>query len=115
MPPRKPRSNKRPKETVGLDAREVAEASKPSELAELGAAIEADGGAALATYRDPLGGKWVMLASLPIDKVEPTPYQRELSDTHVKRLVGVIPKVGQFLDPVIAVRHDGAWWTPNGM
>ena len=111
MPPRK----KKVQEAVGLDAREVAGGSAPADVGALAEAVEADGGAVLASYRDPLGGRWVMLASLPIDKVEPTPYQRELSDAHVKRLTGVIPKVGQFLDPVITMRHDEAWWTPNGM
>ena len=127
MPPRK----KKVQEAVGLDARAVASGSAPAEVGELGEAIAQDGGAVLATYRDPLGGRWVLLASLPIDKVEPTPYQRELSDTHVKRLTGVIPKVGQFLDPIITMRHQGGsagsagrgtegplkagWWTPNGM
>ena len=111
MPPRK----KKVQDAVGLDAKEVAAGAPPEEVRELAEAVEADGGAVLATYRDPLGGKWLLLASLPIDKVEPTPYQRELSDTHAKRLAGVIPKVGQFLDPVIAMRHDAGWWTPNGM
>ena len=111
MPPRK----KKVQEAVGLEAKDVAAGSPPPEVRELSDAVDEDGGAVLATYRDPLGGKWLLLASLPIDKVEPTPYQRELSDTHAKRLAGVIPKVGQFLDPVIAMRHDGAWWTPNGM
>jgi ParB family transcriptional regulator, chromosome partitioning protein len=112
MPPRK----KKVQEAVGLDAREVAAGgAPPDEVRELAEAVADDGGAVLATYRDPFGGKWLLLASLPIDKVEPTPYQRELSDTHAKRLAGVIPKVGQFLDPVIAMRHDDGWWTPNGM
>jgi ParB family chromosome partitioning protein len=111
MPPRK----KKVQEAVGLDAREVASGSAPPDVRELSEAVEEDGGSVLASYRDPLGGRWVLLASLPIDKIEPTPYQRELSDAHVKRLVGVIPKVGQFLDPLIAMRHDGGWWTPNGM
>lgn len=87
----------------------------PPAVTELLTAIADDGGAALAAYRDPFGGKWVVLAALPIDKVEPTPYQRELSKTHADRLAAVIPKVGQFLDPLVAVRKDGRYWTPNGM
>src|SRR5262245_16378946 len=106
MPPRK----KKVQEAVGLTAAAVAEGTPPPEVREPAEAVEGDGGAVLASYRDPLGAKWLLLASLPIDKVEPTPYQRELSDTHAKRLAGVIPKVGQFLDPVIAMRHDGQWW-----
>ena len=46
--------------------------------------------------------------------VEPTPYQRDQSETHVKRLIGVIEKVGRFLDPIIAIRQDDSYWTPNG-
>src|SRR4030095_522728 len=49
-----------------------------------------------------------------IDRVEPTPYQRDPSDAHVKRLMTVIEKVGQFLDPVILVHQDSGYWTPNG-
>jgi ParB family chromosome partitioning protein len=81
----------------------------------LAARVATDGGAALAIYREPFGGHWVLVASLPIDKVEPTPYQRELSETHAARLEGVIEKVGRFLDPVIAVPRDEGFWTPNGM
>jgi ParB family chromosome partitioning protein len=77
--------------------------------------IADDGGAALGTYRDPLGGHWQVLAALPLSKVEPTPYQRDLSDAHVKRLTSAIDRLGRFLDPVIAVRtEDGRYWTPNG-
>ncbi|HYB53542.1 MAG TPA: ParB/RepB/Spo0J family partition protein [Thermoanaerobaculia bacterium] len=69
----------------------------------------------LGIFRDPLGGHWQVLASLPIDKVEPTPFQRDLSDAHVNRLAGVIDTLGRFLDPIIAVRSDkGVYWTPNG-
>ena len=69
----------------------------------------------LGAYRDPLGGHWQLLAALPIDKVEPTPFQRDLSEAHVKRLTGVIDTLDRFLDPIIAVRgEDGRYWTPNG-
>jgi len=56
-----------------------------------------------------------VLAALPIDQVEATPYQRELSKTHAERLATVIPKVGRFLDPVIAVDDGTRFITPNGM
>lgn len=112
MPPRK----KKPQAgSVGLTAAEVAGGDPPQEIRELQARIEDDGGKSLAAYRDPIGGKWLVFAALPLEKVEPTPYQRELSKTHAERLAGVIPKVGRFLDPVIAVRQDGQYWTPNGM
>ena len=69
----------------------------------------------LASYRDPLGGNWQIFAGLPIDLVEPTPYQRDLSDAHVAKLCSAIDRLGRFLDPMIVVRTpDGHYWTPNG-
>ncbi len=91
----------------------------PAEVAKLRKQIEDAGGKVLALYREPLGGHWVALAALPLDKVVPTPYQRELSKAHADRLAGVIPKVGRFLDPIVAVPSDEdsevAFITPNGM
>jgi ParB family chromosome partitioning protein len=66
-------------------------------------------------YKEPLGGHPTLLSILPIDKIEPTPFQRDLSDAHHKRLADVISKTGRFLDPVIAVvAPGGGFWTPNG-
>src|SRR5262249_44314295 len=90
MPPPQKRRRKVEPKSHGLTAAEVG-SGEPSDAAKsLARAIEDDGGAALATYRDPLGGHWQVLAALPIDAVEPTPFQRDLSDTHVKRLTGVL-------------------------
>ena len=77
--------------------------------------IEREGGAVLAAYRDPLGKQPLFVAILPLDKVEPTPFQRDVSDMHHKRLADVIDKTGLFLDPIIAITapHKG-FWTPNG-
>ncbi len=109
--------------STGLAATELQAAAPPGEVAELHRAIEADGGKVLAAYREPYGGRWVVMAALPIDLVEPTPYQRNLSETHVRKLETVIGKIGRFLDPIIAVRaakpatqsDSGAkYWTPNG-
>jgi ParB family chromosome partitioning protein len=67
------------------------------------------------SYRDPAGGHWHLIASLPIEHVEPTPFQRDISKTHVERLGSVIGRMGRFLDPIIVVRTDsGTFWTPNG-
>lgn len=103
----------------GLSATELQAAAPPGEVAELHRAIDQDGGKVLAVYREPYGGRWLVLAALPIELVEPTPYQRNLSDTHVRKLEGVIGKIGRFLDPIIAVRlpkpdHAAKYWTPNG-
>ena len=99
----------------GLPAPEVATGEPPAAISELEAQIRADGGAPIGTFRDPLGEHWQVLASLPVEKVEPTPFQRDLSEAHVKRLAGVLDSLGRFLDPIIAVRSPrGAYWTPNG-
>ncbi|RPH77513.1 MAG: chromosome partitioning protein ParB [Nitrospiraceae bacterium] len=105
--------------STGLTAIELQAAAPPNNIAELHHAIEGDGGKVLAIYREPYGGRWVMLAALPIALVEPTPFQRNLSDTHVRKLELVIGKIGRFLDPIIAVRapmseQAAKYWTPNG-
>jgi ParB family chromosome partitioning protein len=87
----------------------------PAAAARLAEAIEADGGSVLAQYRDPLGGHWQIFAGLPIELVQPTPYQRDLSSAHVAKLSSAIDRLGRYLDPMIVVRNDeGGYWTPNG-
>jgi ParB family chromosome partitioning protein len=77
--------------------------------------IEKEGGQVLAAYRDPLGKNALILAVLPLASVEPTPFQRDVSDMHHKRLADVIDKTGYFLDPIIAITAPGkGFWTPNG-
>src|SRR5688572_3221906 len=79
------------------------------------ARIVADGGQALATYREPVGEHWQVFCLLPIDKVAPTPYQRDLSPTHAKRLQEAIKKIDRFVDPIVVVSpQPGTYWTPNG-
>ena len=86
-----------------------------AEVAELVRRIEQEGGAVLGAYHEPLGGNPVVFASLPIGKVEPTPFQRDLSEAHHKKLAGVLDKTGMFLDPVIAITAPKeGFWTPNG-
>jgi ParB family chromosome partitioning protein len=99
----------------GLDARRLAGVAPPANVEELSRVIEEDGGSVLAAYRDPLGSYWQLLAALPIEKVEPTPFQRDLSQAHVGRVANAIDKLGRYLDPVIAVpADDGKYWSPNG-
>ncbi len=102
-----------------MTAIELQAAAPPNNIAELHHAIEDDGGKVLAIYREPYGGRWLVLAALPIELVEPTPFQRNLSDTHVRKLELVIGKIGRFLDPIIAVHAPtgdqvAKYWTPNG-
>ena len=115
MPPRKKpvRRKKSAPGSVGLSAaetRQVADATVEALVSH----VEADGGAVLGRYRDPFGAEPLLLVALPIDRVEPTPYQRDPSDTHVKRLMGVIETIGRFLDPIVAVRDNEHYLTPNG-
>jgi ParB family chromosome partitioning protein len=111
---KKPRPSA-PAASRGLDARRLASATPPTSVATLGRTIEDDGGDVLATYRDPLGGHWQILAALPLDRVEPTPFQRDLSEAHVGRVASAIDKLDRYLDPVIAVpAGDGKYWSPNG-
>ncbi|NIR42399.1 MAG: ParB N-terminal domain-containing protein [Gemmatimonadetes bacterium] len=104
-----------PPKSRGLTAGRLASASPPKYVEALLESIEDDGGVVLGVYKDPLGGNWQALAGLPIDRVEPTPFQRDLSEAHTKKLADAIDKLDRFLDPVIAVRTDeGVYWTPNG-
>ena len=105
--------------SVGLGARELLATASPGPIAELERSIEHDGGKVLAVYREPFSGHWLVMAALPIDRVEPTPYQRNLSDAHVRKLEAAIAKLGYFLDPIIVVRKEAdtsptRYWTPNG-
>jgi ParB family chromosome partitioning protein len=77
--------------------------------------VERDGGQALAIYQDPVGVHWQIFCLLPMDRVEPTPYQRDLSPAHVKRLHEVVKKIDRFVDPIVAMSpKPGLYWTPNG-
>ena len=99
----------------------------PVELERLAKAVAEDGGTVLAAYREPLGGHALLFVALPIERVAPTPFQREISDTHVRRLVRAMDKTKRFLDPLIVVREERAtsagagdkpsdhrYWVPNG-
>ncbi len=99
----------------GLAGAEVVLPVSAPELASLVADVKALGGTALGAYREPLSGHPILFASLPIKAVEPTPFQRNLSPTHTKRLAQKIEETGSFLDPLIVVRgEEGKLWTPNG-
>lgn len=103
------------KQSRGLDAAQVAVALEDPAVAELAQLVRAAGGAPLGAYREPLGGRPLLLASLPLAAVQPTPFQRDLSPTHAKRLAAAIEATAAFLDPLIVVRgEDGRLWTPNG-
>src|ERR1700755_511782 len=128
-------ARKRPRKakpgTKGLQPSECILENRSGAIAEVADAVEKVGGCVIGSYKEPLGGHPLLLSIVPIGTVEPTPFQRDLSDTHHKRLADVINKTGRFLDPIIAItapKHapskkkaaadangDGAaFWTPNG-
>jgi ParB family chromosome partitioning protein len=114
--PKRPRGRLAPgKSARGLEAAEVAIALDDPAIAELAALVKSVGGAPIGAYHEPLGGRALLLASVPLGAVQPTPFQRDLSPTHAKRLAAKIDETAAFLDPLIVVRgEDGRLWTPNG-
>jgi len=101
--------------TKGLSPAETRLDQPTGAAAEAGQAINKAGGIVVGSYKEPLAGHPLLLSVLPIDAVEPTPFQRDLSDAHHKRLADVINKTGRFLDPIIAVvAPRNGFWTPNG-
>jgi ParB family chromosome partitioning protein len=108
--PRKAKAGSR-----GLAASECRIDTLSGEANDVKSRIENEGGFVLGCYADPLGRQPVLLAVLPIDSVEPTPFQRDLSQAHHRKLADVLDRTGMFLDPIIAVTApEKGFWTPNG-
>src|ERR1700741_3640489 len=113
--PARRRQRKAKPGTKGLGPAECKLPELAGNAAEAAEAVQKAGGCVIGSYREPLGGHPLLVAVLPIAAIEPTPFQRDLSDTHHKRLADVINKTGYFLDPLIAVlAPGGGFWTPNG-
>jgi ParB family chromosome partitioning protein len=99
----------------GLDASEIALSLEAPEIALLVELVRTAGGAPIGAYREPLGARALLVACLPLSAIQPTPFQRDLSPTHAKRLAEKIDETAAFLDPLIVVRgEEGRFWTPNG-
>ncbi len=88
----------------------------PSQQAQqLASQVERDGGRVLAIYQEPVGEHWQIFCLLPRERCEASPYQRDLSPTHVKRLSETVKRLDRFVDPIVAVSpRPGVYWTPNG-
>lgn len=129
--PKRRTPRKQKADSAGLDPQSCRLEPGDATLAPLERIVEDEGGLVVGRYKEPLGGHPVLTAILPVGKIEPTPFQRDLSDTHHKRLADVIQKTGRFLDPLIAItspKHapskkkraaepgaeEAAFWTPNG-
>jgi ParB family chromosome partitioning protein len=105
--PAKRRAKKAKAGTRGLEPKETLLETPSGDAAKVIERIEAEGGR--------LGKNPLVLAILPIGGVEPTPFQRDLSQTHHRKLADVLDRTGMFLDPIIAVTApEKGFWTPNG-
>jgi ParB family chromosome partitioning protein len=114
--PAKRRAKKAKAETRGLTPAECRLDMLSGAAEEVRERVVKEGGEIIGTYKDPLGGGALLSCILPIAKVEPTPFQRDLSEMHHKKLADVIDKTGIFLDPIICVTAPKeGFWTPNGM
>ena len=89
---------------------------EPSKAARaLADQVVRDGGHVLAVYQEPVGEHWQLFCLLPRAKVAASPYQRDVSPTHVKRLTEAVKKIDRFVDPILVVTPEpGVYWTPNG-
>jgi ParB family chromosome partitioning protein len=122
--PAKRRPRKAKPGTRGLTPAESRLEALTGAAQEAAERIAGVGGHLLASYSDPLGKEPVLVAILPIDSVEPTPFQRDLSEAHHRKLADVLDRTGLYLDPIIAVTApqergeksvEAGFWTPNGM
>lgn len=113
--PPKRRVRKAPAASRGLAPAECRLEELPPDASAVRERVEKEGGVLLGAYYDPLGRHPLLLAMLPLDKVAPTPFQRDVSEMHRRRLADVIHKTGLFLDPIIAITAPKeGFWTPNG-
>lgn len=114
MPPKK-RPRKAKSNTRGAEAAETVLSELTHEARETKAAVERACGVVVGQYSDPLGKHPLLLAVLPLAQIEPTPFQRDVSDMHHKKLADVLHRTGMFLDPIIAITAPKeGFWTPNG-
>jgi len=92
-----------------------ADALAPAPVTDLARQIGADGGDVLCAFQEPIGNNWHLFALLPSALVKPTPFQRDLSPAHIKRMVEVMKKLGRYTEPIVTVRAEsGEYWTRNG-
>ncbi|HWV91936.1 MAG TPA: hypothetical protein VNZ59_17825, partial [Burkholderiales bacterium] len=111
--PAKRRPRKAKAGTRGLTPAETRLDELSGNAREAAERVESVGGHLLGSYNDPLGKQPVLVAILPIDSVEPTPFQRDLSQVHHRKLADVLDRTGMFLDPIIAVTApEKGFWTP---
>lgn len=65
-------------------------------------------------YREPVGKVEVEFKLIPLSELKPAPFQREISEAHVKKLSEAILKVGMFIDPLVVYEKGGTYYVVNG-
>ena len=90
-------------------------AAPPAAVTALAEQVERDGGSPSPSTRSRSATTGRSSVCYPMSKVDATPYQRDLSPTHVKRLTEVVKKIDRFVDPIVVMAPEpGVYWTPNG-
>lgn len=64
-------------------------------------------------FKEPVKGKERIIRLVNINQLEPSPLQRDISDSHAENLAKSIAMIG-FLDPVVAYEEYGKYWVVNG-
>jgi len=101
-------------EPAALSAAELATVELNDAQRELADQVRRDGGSVIGAYREPLGARVLLLCALPIERVQATPFQRDVSEAHGRKLMRAMDKTKRFLDPIIVVRKGDQYFTPNG-
>ena len=65
-------------------------------------------------FKEPLGNVELEFKLVPLSQLEPAPFQREISDAHVKKLAEAMMKVGMFIDPLVVYESNGKYYVVNG-
>jgi len=65
------------------------------------------------TYQEPVKGKEIQFGLIPISELEISPYQRDLSQTHVNNLMQSISSIG-FVDPLVVYKENDKYYVING-
>src|SRR5258708_20325217 len=80
---------KRKPQTAGLAPADCA-SEITGDLTPIADRVRKEGGLVVAAYRDPLRRHPLLLAVLPIDGIQPTPFPRDLTEAHHNRLLVVL-------------------------
>src|SRR4051794_31964460 len=89
---RKRASRKAKPKRKGLEALQCSLDASSADIREIANRVQTEGGTIVGSCRDPLGGTPLVIAIVPLESIEPTPFQRDLSEAHHKKLAAVIER-----------------------